>query len=376
MGTITYMSPEQAQGSRIDERTDLWSTGVIIYEMVAGCAPFVGVTSSHTIVNILEKEPAPLAKIGVRNVPPELQRIISKALAKNRDERYQTAKDMLIDLRNLKKRLELDAEIERSASPESIAPPETPTGNVIPAANSIEAALSTAESSQSEKRRKGLVPLIALMSVLIMGLIVATSWSRFRRATVLAPLPVPVSVPERKLSYWMTVQKYRNGRPFEKIFRLASEINFEKDYRVKLNVSSPQSGYLYVLNEGPASATGSSSLVILFPSTTANKGLSHLVENQRVEIPEQSWIKFDAEKGTEKLWLVFCADAVPELEAVEQFANSKDQGLIKDAGLNARVQEFIRVHSGEKVTLEKDDEQTILKIPGTALVHAIKLEHH
>ncbi|HXM49217.1 MAG TPA: protein kinase [Pyrinomonadaceae bacterium] len=377
MGTITYMSPEQAQGSHIDERTDLWSTGVIIYEMVAGCAPFVGVTSSHTIVNILEKEPAPLAKMGARNVPPELQRIISKALAKNRDERYQTAKDMLIDLRNLKKRLELDAEIERSASPESIAPPETPTGKGIPAANSIEAALSTAESSQSEKRRRrGWVPLIALMSVLIMGLIIATSWSRFRRATVVAPAPVTVAVPERKLSYWMTVQKYRNGRPFEKTFRLAGEINFEKDYRVKLNVSSPQSGYLYVLNEGPASITGPSPLSILFPSTTANKGLSHLAENQRVEIPEQSWFQFDAEKGTEKLWVVFCADAVPELEAVKQFANSKDQGLIKDPGLNARVQEFIRAHSGEKATLEKDDEQTILKIPGAALVHAIKLEHH
>src|SRR5258706_297749 len=206
---------------------------------------------------------------------------------------------------------------------------------------------------------------------------IATSWSRFRRAAVVAPPPAPVAaVSERKLSYWMTVQKYRNGRPFEKSFRLAGEINFEKDYRVKLNVSSPQSGYLYVLNEGPASATGPSSLSILFPSTTANKGLSHLAENQRVEIPEQSWFQFDAEKGTERLWVVLCADAVPELEPLKQFANSKDQGLIKDHGLNARAEEFIRAHSGEKATIEKDDEQTILKIPGTALVHAIKLEHH
>src|SRR3979409_2599757 len=98
---------------------------------------------------------------------------------------------------------------------------------------------------------------------------------------------------------------------------------------------SPQSGYLYILSEGPASATGSSSLVILFPSTTANGGLSHLAENQQVEIPDQSWCQFDAEKGTEKLWLIFSADVVPELEAVKQFANTKDQGLIKDPGLNA-----------------------------------------
>jgi hypothetical protein len=313
-------------------------------------------------------------------VPPELQRIISKALAKNRDERYQTAKDMLIDLRNLKKRLELDAEIERSASPESIAPPFPATAvRAIPAADPIEAAPSTAELSQSETRRRpGLIPLIALMSVLIMVLIIATSWSQFRRATVVAPAPVPAAASERRLSYWMTVQKYRNGRPFEDPFRLAGEINFEKDYRVRLNVSSPQSGYLYILNEGPASAGGLPSFVILFPSTTANSGLSHLAENQRVEIPEQSWFQFDAEKGTEKLWLIFSADVVPELEAVKQFANTKDQGLIKGPGLNARVEEFIRAHSGGKATLDKDDElkQTSLRIPGTALVHAIKLEHH
>jgi serine/threonine protein kinase len=325
MGTITYMSPEQTQASHIDERTDLWSIGVVIYEMVAGRAPFVGVTSSHTIVNILEKEPAPLAGIGARNVPPELQRIISKPLAKNPDERYQTAKDMLIDLRNLKKRLELDAEMERSGSPESSAPPLATAGNEVPAADSIEAAPSTAEPSRSEARpRRGLVPLVALMSVLIAGLIIVASWSRFRRATVVAPPPVTVTVPERKLSYWITVQKYRNGRPFEGTFQLAGEINFEKDYRVKLNVRSPQSGYLYVLNEGPASATGSSAFVILFPSTTANGGLSHLAENQRIEIPEQSWFKFDAEKGTEKIWLVFCADAVPELEDIKQYANLKE----------------------------------------------------
>ena len=189
----------------------------------------------------------------------------------------------------------------------------------------------------------------------------------------------------------MTVQKYRNGRPFENPFRLAGEINFEKDYRVKLNVSSPQPGYLYILNEGPSAADGrgaqsaspagvldSSSFVVLFPSTTANDGLSYLAENQRVEIPQHSWFQFDAEQGTEKLWLVFSANAVPELEAVKQFANPKDQGLIKDAGLNTRVQEFLSANSGAKATIEKDDElkQTSLNSAGPVLVHAIKLEHH
>jgi serine/threonine protein kinase len=383
MGTVVYMSPEQAQGLHLDERTDLWSTGVVIYEMVAGCVPFAGATSSHTVVEILEKEPAHLANLGARKVPPELQRIVSKALAKNPDERYQTAKDMLIDLRNLKKRLELDVEIERSA------PPATTSGNGIPETGSIESGPSKAERNESERRRRKLFAGITAMAVLLIGLIIIGGWYRSHRSTLTGPAASSVAASERKLSYWMTVQKYRNGHPFENPFRLAGEINFEKDYQVKLNVSSPQPGFLYILNEGPSTGQGpqpgspagmldSSSFVVLFPSTTANDGSSYLAENQAVEIPQQSWFQFDAEQGTEKLWLIFSANPVPELEAVKQFANPKDRGLINGAALNARVQKFLRAHSGAKATLEKDDEmkQTSLRIPGTVLVHAIKLEHH
>ena len=244
VGTINYMSPEQAQGLRVDERTDLWSTGILIYEMVTGCVPFAGLTNSHTVVEILEKEPAPLATAGARKLPPELQRIVSKALAKNADERYQTAKDLLIDLRNLKKRLELDAEIERSFSPNSDALPPA-TGRDIPQAGSqtgsIKERLVKEELSESEQRRRQrLVAGLTALSVIVVGLVIAAIWSRFHRPGVAGPAPASIAADERKLTYWMTVQKYRNGQPFENPFRLSGEINFEKDYKVKLNVSSPQ----------------------------------------------------------------------------------------------------------------------------------------
>jgi serine/threonine protein kinase len=379
IGTIQYMSPEQAQGLRVDERTDLWSIGVVIYEMVSGRVPFTGVTSSHTIVDILEKEPARLQSFGASNVPPELERIVGKALAKDPDERYQTAKDMLIDLRNLKKRLELEVEIERSSSPDSASLHATTDKNVVLNTNSIEPRRSKVESRKSRRpARTKLVAGLALVLVLVAGLVIAAAWSRRQRSTVVAPAPTSIVASERKLSYWMTVQKYRNGQPFQDPFRLAGEINFEKDYRVRLNVSSSQPGYLYILNEGPADAGNAPSFVVLFPSTTANEGLSFLAENQRVEIPQQSWFQFDAEEGTEKLWLVFSADAVSELEAVKQFANQKYMGLIKDAGLNSRVQEFFTAHSAAKATVTKDDElkQTSLSVAGPVLIHAIKLEHH
>jgi len=113
MGTIDYMSPEQARGENVDARTDIWSLGVVLYEMVAGSGPFERATPSEAIASILEREPAPLARYA-RLVPEELERIVSKALTKNREERYQTAKDLLIDLRRLKQRLEVQAEAERS----------------------------------------------------------------------------------------------------------------------------------------------------------------------------------------------------------------------------------------------------------------------
>src|SRR5205085_10605849 len=114
-GTINYRSPEQAQADELDGRTDIWSIGVMIDEMVAGAMPFKGAATSHTIVQILEKDPAPLGS-KVR-VPAELERIVLKAMAKSPEDRYQTAKDMLIDLRALKGRLAVEAEIQRTSSP-------------------------------------------------------------------------------------------------------------------------------------------------------------------------------------------------------------------------------------------------------------------
>jgi eukaryotic-like serine/threonine-protein kinase len=117
MGTANYMSPEQAKGTHVDSRSDLWSLGALLYEMVTGHVPFAGETPTETISLILQKEPAPLTRY-VSDVPAELERIVTKALTKNRDERYQTAKDLVIDLRNLKRRLEVDAEIDRTVPPE------------------------------------------------------------------------------------------------------------------------------------------------------------------------------------------------------------------------------------------------------------------
>ena len=113
-GTVPYMSPEQVRGESLDARSDLFSLGAVLYEMVTGRQPFAADSAAMTISAIVSREPAPLARYS-RAVPPELERIVTKVLQKDREQRYQTARDLLIDLRRLKHHLDFEEELERSS---------------------------------------------------------------------------------------------------------------------------------------------------------------------------------------------------------------------------------------------------------------------
>ena len=117
IGTARYMSPEQARGLPVDARTDIWSLGVVLYEMVTGHAPFEGATPTDVIISIVEKEPPSLVRY-TPEAPAQLEPIIKKALAKDREQRFHGVTDLLIHLRSLKRELELEAELDRAVPSE------------------------------------------------------------------------------------------------------------------------------------------------------------------------------------------------------------------------------------------------------------------
>src|SRR3984893_17325333 len=170
MGTVAYMSPEQARGDTVDARTDIWSLGVVLYEMIAGSSPFVAATSNEIISGILSKEPPPPLARYSRVVPERLEEIVEKALAKNRNERYQTSKDLLIDLKRLKQSLELKAGMERTASSEKLGVPTSDRDVNITKNVASEAAARTQPGwsaeyivNQLKSHKRGAIAIAALL---------------------------------------------------------------------------------------------------------------------------------------------------------------------------------------------------------------------
>ena len=123
IGTAAYMSPEQAQGKEIDLRSDIFSFGVVLFEMLTRRQPFAGENAMDVIGKVLHEEAAPLGQLII--VPPDIERMVDKTLRKDRDERYQTAGDLLVELKEIKEELQFQGKLERSLPPNKQA--EDPT---------------------------------------------------------------------------------------------------------------------------------------------------------------------------------------------------------------------------------------------------------
>jgi serine/threonine protein kinase/Tfp pilus assembly protein PilF len=197
LGTSQYMSPEQARGKPVDARTDIWSLGVVLYEMACGRAPFTGETKTDVIVSIARTDPAPMVRFAP-NAPAEFEWIVMKALRKDVDERYQTVKELESDLKKLKQRFEFQTELERSMAPENystalsaLADTEIPgmprlsTHSTVTRTGPLPSAQTRASSaeylvSEIKRHKKG----VALAVLAVAMATVAIVWFSYFRARV------------------------------------------------------------------------------------------------------------------------------------------------------------------------------------------------
>ncbi|MBA2339793.1 MAG: PD40 domain-containing protein [Pyrinomonadaceae bacterium] len=175
LGTVRYMSPEQARGLSVDARTDIFSLGVVLYEMITGQAPFAGESNADTLAAILNKDQLPFAHYSL-DVPQELQRIVGKMLRKERDERYQTMKDALGDLKDLRNELQMQDRRERSSanmeSHHATLAVKTTQDATAKGSDESEARTTvnaTQISSQNKSRRRGVAIALGLVLTVLLA---------------------------------------------------------------------------------------------------------------------------------------------------------------------------------------------------------------
>lgn len=382
VGTVLYMSPEQLRGEKIAAVSDIYSMAVIAYEMVTGRRPFNPASGPQ----LLE-----MHRVGVRvkpvdlrsNLSTEAQAIILRALSFERKDRYQSASEFGDALARA---LSEDRESAKVAEPNvnkvslreptldpalNALPSTRQVGAQVPATPEPSSAAAPANSITSDAGRSKLasswVRLLGISLVVVVGLATLLGLYMFRGHK---QTPAAASGTQRSFTYWLTVQKMRDGRLYQEPFQSSGQEIFENGYKFRLNVVSPDPGYLYVINEGPPEEDGTS-LTMVYPTPLRKNAF---VSNQPVHT---NWNTFRGQAGTENFWIVWSASPVSQLESAETEAFANPKGALTDVSSIRTVREFLLTYSEPKPESTKDAtaQQTHVSGVGDVVVKLAQLEH-
>ena len=369
MGTVLYMSPEQLRGGqRITAASDVYSMAVIAYEMITGRRPFN--PSSAPQLLEMHREGVRLNPIDLRpGLSTEARAILLRALSFEPSDRYQSADEFGDHL--ARALTDSEGKIKPVSSPtaETLQMPSTLGTREI-------AEPPTTNSRLSLSRRSILAMsgvLIALVGITVAIYFYGQRGSATPPETQAAAVYPQNSGPLRSFNYWLNVQKMRNQKPYEKAFLSSGKETFETGYKFRLNVSSPDPGYVYVFNEGPPVLSGTS-FTIVYPTPSTNQGAATLGANQLVQT---GWNRFAGEPGTENFWIVWSMSPVPELEAAKAEAFKHPHGGLMGDTLVA-TKKFLMAKAEEvktRYTTNKETHQTTVRGNGDLLVRMVEFEH-
>ena len=324
VGTLLYMSPEQLRGDDVTAASDIYSMSLIAYELITGRRPFNPTSASQ----LLEMQRA-----GVRVKPIHLreglsakaQAIILRALSFDPGSRYTNAREFGTSLAHTL---------------------------LVPQVRSVRPRSSTSVRA----------------SVVILACVIVGSMSLHK---FLARTKTETS--SDSFSYWLTVQKVRDGKEYADPFKTSGEETYESGDKFRLNISSPNPGYLYVLNEGPP-APNSTSFVLIYPRRAINGGSATLGANQSVQ---SDWTIFRGPAGAENVWIVWSASPVTQIELAKEEAFRSLNGVLVDQSLMI-VKEFLESKQDEvkvRVTHYKTSQTVLVRGSGDVLVTLAQFNH-
>lgn len=340
-GTRAYMAPEQLRGRPLPA-SDVYALAAISHELLTGRPPF----AAQNDIDLMEAQRRGLLEppsAGRRDLPSACDELIESGLAFDAERRPASAREFAGAL--------------ASALPGAARQP----GGV------------------SQPRRFGRLASRMGLAALAVAASTAVGYGVWRWSRPHRPVPPVASATtvESALDYAVTVQRYRNGRPYRAPFVLPGPLLFAVDDRIRISVSSRRSGHLYVLDEGPVRTGGLPSFNVLFPSMSTRDGAATIAAGEEIEIPSRSWLVFDDEQGQEKLWLVWSEKPQPSLDQVAALANPTDRGAIRDEQRARAVRDFLAAHqsAGLAVTRDSQRQRTLLRCAGSVLVAPVTLEH-
>jgi len=203
--------------------------------------------------------------------------------------------------------------------------------------------------------------------VLLVGLAIqAWFWTRSKSPAVPTDIIV-AAMPERKLNYSLTVQRFRDGKPYQTEFRSTGQEIFESGWKFKINMTSQQEGFLYLLNR-----ESDGNYRLLFPLPSHNNGSAYVGSNEGFQT---SWYVVDANPGIEKFRLIWANESVPELEKFRELVNPTTKGLISDPADVQVVNAFLSQHGASQSEVDKQKAETSVRGRGSVLVALVELEH-
>ena len=386
-GTVAYMAPEQLSGRPVSAATDIFAMGAVAYELVTGRKPF----NPETGFELLEMQ-----RGGVRVKPEDLRpslseaasELILRALSFDAQRRFSSAREFGDALGRA---LAEHASEMAGHSAAAIGATQLATDANAPGPGTGEPSAKTIAGRYEPARVDTLSPTyappvddgarrsswgaklgLAVAAIVLIG--AAAGIVAWKRGAIFGTSGDKAAAAERSLSYSLTVQKMRDDKPYQDQFESSGQEIFENGWKFRVNLTSPQDGYLYLLNEGAVNGDAAS-YNVLFPEAKTNSGSPHLAANQKLQT---AWMRFDDHQGTEKFWIVWSSSPVKELEAAVDAINDRDLGEIKDAAKMRSVSDYLKAHVSPKPDVSKDSakKETVMKAKSDVLVNSIELEHH